>query len=462
MYTEKDVVDSLLQRIYNIVAAPDTVTNIPTARAHLSICMPGIPLNPSALDFGFTTMSADQVERAADFSEFANIVPLWGGSWRPSGRKLTGEYKKVIDQPILPVTELSAAEKKKYEEAKALLWVNQKVQDPLTGRVDDIPVPSIWQQRYDEYEKLHRNAVMDYLDAQAKYLAHINEPGQPERWAQLKPILENSIRTALSKWEAAGKRKVEEARGLIGNLDGRGLQASWADRRARFDTYKKGAQVGDFWLTKYYPNKFWEDAAGWFSILLTHNEVHTVTENEQTSWGGGGGFSAGLWSVGADVSHDSQKSRITADTSAVQVAFELAQVPLLRGWLDAEVFESRSWKFDSNLVSASENLSDGKIPPSGTMPMYPTAMLLARNVKIAFDKTSTVSTTAMETIRGSVSVGWGPFSARANYYHHWDKSTFDFVEDAAGISIPGMQVIGFICRLVETCPNPDPALHWPT
>jgi hypothetical protein len=135
-------------------------------------------------------------------------------------------------------------------------------------------------------------------------------------------------------------------------------------------------------------------------------------------------------------------------------------IPLLRGWLDADVFESRSWDFDWQTVSKSEILSDGAIPPHGTMPMYPTAILLARNVKIKFNKTSEVNKSVMETMRASASVGWGPFSARGNYYRHWEQSTHDFVEDSAGITIPGMQVVGFVCRLLEKCPNPDQELNW--
>jgi hypothetical protein len=461
MLTEKDVVDTLTQKVFAVVGAPDSITNVRTDRVFLSICMPGIPLPPAALDFGFTTMSPDQIERAADFSNFVNIVPQWGQSWRPSGKTLTQQYQKVIDQPVLPSTELSEPEKALYAQAHDLLWVKQRMQNALTGEIVEIDMPSLWQQRYDEYKKLHANALNRYLLEQSNYIAHMSEPGQAERWAQLKPILESDIRDALNQWEAAGKRKVEEARATIGNMDGRGLQASWQDRRSRFTTYRKNAQIGDFWLTKYYPGKFWEPEAGWLSLSLSHEEVHKVDEREQVSWGGGVSASFGLWSIGGDVSYESQKTMASCDVSSFSVSFELAMVPLLRGWLDEEVFSSRSWKFDSNIVSASELLSDGQMPPQGTMPMFPTAMLLARNVRINFDKSSEVNKTFMETIRGSASVGWGPFSVRANYYKRTDRSSHDFVEDTAGLSVAGMQVIGFVCKLLDKCPDPDPALHWP-
>lgn len=161
-YTEEDLLNTLLKKIYTILASPDTITGVKNTRSFLSVCMPGIPLAPEALDFGFTTMSPDQIERAADFSEFANIIPQWGSSWRPSGRKLTDEYNKVIKGPILPQPIITDAEKKRYEEARKLLWTKTQVQDPNTGVISEIEVQSIWVSRYKEYGKIHENTVISY------------------------------------------------------------------------------------------------------------------------------------------------------------------------------------------------------------------------------------------------------------------------------------------------------------
>jgi hypothetical protein len=460
MYSEEDLLNTLLKKIFTTLASPDNVTGVKTTRSFLSVCMPGIPLPPAALEFGFTTMTPDQIERAADFSELVNIIPQWGSSWRPSGRRLTEEYQKVIRAPILPQPKITEAEQQRYAIAKKFLFTTAIVQDPNTGQMMEMEVPSLWQTRYDEYAEFHQNAVEAYHGARAEYLAHMNEPGQAERWAALEPILRNRIITAFKKWEGAGKNKVEEAWGIIGNLENRGLEASWQDRRARFDSYKRGSQIGDFWLTKYYPGKFWEGDAGWLELTINHSEIHKVNESEQVNWGGGGGASFGLWRVGGKVSYESQSTMAKCDIEGSSVSLELALIPLLRGWLDAEVFGSRSWKFDPGTVGPSEHLADGNTPPGGTLPMYPTGILLARNVRINFNKSSELNKTFMETVRASAKVGWGPFSARANYYKRTDRSSHDFVEDQAGLEIRGMQVIGFMCALLDKCPNPDDSLNW--
>jgi len=135
-------------------------------------------------------------------------------------------------------------------------------------------------------------------------------------------------------------------------------------------------------------------------------------------------------------------------------------VPLLRGWLDGGVFSSRSWNFDRNLIPESENLSDGNASPKGTMPMYPTALVMARNLRVALSMTNETNRYAMSQVRGSAKAGWGPFSVRANYFRKTTKTTHDFVEDGAGLSAPGMQVLGFVCTVLDKCPNADESLKW--
>lgn len=88
------------------------------------------------------------------------------------------------------------------------------------------------------------------------------------------------------------------------------------------------------------------------------------------------------------------------------------------------------------------------------------AVVFVRNVRIDFNKKNVKDSYAMEQVRGSASAGWGPFSVRANYFKRTEKTAHDFVEDAGGLTIPGMQIIGFVCRLLEKTPNPDPTLNW--
>jgi len=99
--------------------------------------------------------------------------------------------------------------------------------------------------------------------------AHIMNRVSGERWAQSRPILENSIRMLYPNG-SGGCVVTEIRRGeriINWKLGCRGLQASWADRRARFDTLQEGAQVGTICGVQNIPNKFWAGCAGCFNLI---------------------------------------------------------------------------------------------------------------------------------------------------------------------------------------------------
>lgn len=461
--TEKDLSDTLLQKIYALVGAADTVTGLPTKRTFLSVCMPGIPYPESALDFGFATMNSDQIELAADYASLVDIVPAWGASWRSTGKKTSLEYRKVVEQPRLPRATWTPAEEAEYQAAYNFLWRKERRLDTTTGRWVEVDIPSLAMERYTEYEKAWNDARDAYDLAYADYLSkRATDPTQDQRWAALKPVLEDRVRRALQRWQGAQKGRIEETQAVIARLDRKGLSKSWNDRFNKINEpgYRQGSGAGDFLLTKYVPQKFWAEKAGWLTVTLSHKEVHKVDESEQVNWGGGGSGGWGLWSFSGSVDYESQKTYAKVDLSNFELSFEIATIPILRGWLDASVFWSRSWDLDRGLYPVSENLSDGGDPPAGTMVMYPTSILFVRNVKLAFSKSSEENRFAMEQIRGSASGGWGPFSFRANYFRRTSKTTHDFIEDAAGLTVPGMQIIGFGCAMLPKCPDPDPSLNW--
>ena len=152
------------------------------------------------------------------------------------------------------------------------------------------------------------------------------------------------------------------------------------------------------------------------------------------------------------------KNNSNSDTSFEGVEFDVIRVPLRRSWWDANIFHSKAWKFDPQLDRTP--LSDGNTPPVGTMIGYVSSLIIVRNLRLNLDTTSEANSYALKEISGSVSGGWGPFSAKANYYRKTERTTHDYVEDENGISIPGMQIIGFECTMIPKSPDPDGSLNW--
>ena len=464
---DERILDSLFAKLTDILGAPDTITDVKREEAFVSFTRPGIPIPEEALDFGFVTMSADQNALAADFADFANEIPTTSGFWNPTGRKVDREYWKIIDAPQLPNYKLTDDEVERLGKAQEILWKTQQYQDPMTGGAVEVIVPSLLVERYKEYEARWDEAFLRYQTAFQDFLLRKDiEPLAAEIWAQQGPVLKKRVERAYQEWASAGKGLVDQARATVDNLERRGTDLIWADRRRRFRSHTRDDfQGGEYQLTKYFPQKFWLTSgvgSAWLNFTFGHKEVHEVDKSKKESFGGGGSIGFGLWSFGAGYNRSTIDTYSRAEMEEFSLSLELAKVPLRRTWLDASVFYSRSWRLDPQLYPPSENLSDGGDPPNGTMTILPTALLFVRNIKLHFNKTDETNAYHMEKVKASGSVGWGPFSIRGSYSKETEKRTHDYVEDSRGLQVPGMQAIGFVCTRLPKCPNPDVEnLDWP-
>jgi hypothetical protein len=127
--------------------------------------------------------------------------------------------------------------------------------------------------------------------------------------------------------------------------------------------------------------------------------------------------------------------------------------------LRPEIFWSRGWKWSPE--SGLGPVSDGANPPEGLMPLYPTAVIIARNLEIGLDMTNESNSSSWSSVSTSASFGWGPFSISGNYSHSESQAQSDYTQSDSGISVPGPQIIAFVCEVIPQSPNPDPSLNWP-
>lgn len=463
--SNQQIMDAFLGKLYDIVAAPNSIHGVQEDNPYVSFTRPGIPLTPDSLDFGFVTMTERQNILAADFSDLANNIPAIEGYYNPTGRKVYDEYWKIINQPVLPIAQLTQQEQEQLERANKFLFKEEQYQDVTTGDVVKVEVESLIYERYKLYMRKYETAFFEYQAAFKNYMLRSDNPVEVELWAQTQPIFRNRLNIAYSEWQTYGlKSKVEEVQALKENLERRGPNRMWEERRIRYRSHTRNDfQGGTYQLTKYFPDKFWQDGASspWMDYSFKHSEVHKVDTSKKESYGGGAGASFGLWSFGGSMQRDSRDEYLKHETEDFEVSLQICKIPLRRTWLDASVFSSKAWKFDGQVMPDSENLSDGGNPPKGTMVSFPTSILAVRNVKLKTDMTSLTQSSSWSRITGSARAGWGPFSIRGNYSKEESRQTHDFLQTGEGLEIPGMQIIGFVCQKLPKCPNHDTNLNWP-
>jgi len=458
MPSDSELMNSLLSKLYSVVVANDDVNNLKaTGGSFISFAMPGIPVD--ALDLDFSFVDPTKAGAAADFAALVNSIPPVQGRWMPSDRKVDAYYRRVLDEAIRPVIQLNDAEKVRLNAAYARLIREAEVFDLTTGAPKKVPADTPLFEAYQEREAAYLNALSAYKSLQFDFVSRPSDLAAQAAWFTKGTVLKQQVRAAYNRWLAGGKKLVEEALAVIDEL-GRGTGERWMALKERLDDSKLITPEGASYLfTKYFPGRFWDPlSTSWINFSMKHEELHTIDEASSTSWGGKANAGFGMWSLGGSASYAEQKTHFKSDGNMDSLEVELIRVPIRRSWWDPTIFWDRGWKFDPQVANII--LSDGNFPPGGEMPAYVTALIVARNLKLAVNFETTENSSVATQFSSSASVGWGPFSVRGNYSKDTSKKTHDFSRNSAGLVCAGMQIIGFVCETLPKSPNPDADLNW--
>ncbi len=133
-----------------------------------------------------------------------------------------------------------------------------------------------------------------------------------------------------------------------------------------------------------------------------------------------------------------------------KITGEMITVQLQRSWWSTWVFSNRAWRFSPD--SGMQPISDGGSPPSGSMPLFPSALLIARNVK----------TVLPQGPAAAVAAAFAPFTLIAGPANPQGNVAPAVPQAVAADSPPPMMIFAFVCTPIGLCPNPDPSLNWPS
>jgi len=100
------------------------------------------------------------------------------------------------------------------------------------------------------------------------------------------------------------------------------------------------------------------------------------------------------------------------------------------------------------------------------MPAYPTSAIFIRDLTLNFGSESGFSDWMTQQSQSAANAGGaltlGPFFLGGSYSRSQDQGKTQgrsqYQYDENGMSVPGMQLIGFKCHINPTSPNPSPAV----
>ncbi len=413
----------------------------------LTMLKPGAILNMNDFSNPWTPGNPNgNQEHALNLWDLINHAPTFNAV---QGSLLGGEmisqfYSDILKSTVTAVDQPNPTLKKQYDDAFNFLHVKAKDEN---GNDTVVQAP-IWA-TYDANYAAYVQAQAAY---QSAYQAAISDPTTKAQWPIVAPTLQLPVKQAFTKWRAEGADQVEAKLAILQTSGGNQIQRAFADAQLLYNGYTKDLDGSGAMLPRsaVAPSNWYMSDAVWGQMKWSHATQISKQSSDFKSYGGGAGFSLGLWSVGGGAQHTSSNFQSDASYNSVQVSYKYMVLQARRPWI-ANILALPNWKTaqypKGKLSSGSKNNQQ-----ASRFPVLPTAYILIKDLEIKADFSSSELDRASSSTTAKASVGWGPFSVSGNYTSR-HSSEYAKGEVAAGsIKQKGMQVIGMISNINPQMP----------
>lgn len=510
----EELMNSVLGKLMDLITSGDDV--VPKSKDNfLTWLTPGTPYHPDDLTFlneGFTGIykkkEGDQTDKPTDkektdegendsqdvsaeellaqdssikyqqaeaLSNILNMIPDTSGVGEGGGftmnawnveNNLASAYYQTLKFSQVSDIELDEKIKAKIDKLRGLLQTKKIVKDLITDEESEIIVASPMVNLYNDKLQNYLNVALEYNSRRIEALASKN-PTAVHYWAINSSLLRNKVLAAKKDWVTNGyKEQYEQIAAFIGQVEGRSmvaLKAKYLDDMEK-STLTGQASGADFYYSSLIPGSFIKSDSGWteFSFDKGDSKSDYKFSKKDTS----AKAKASYFGFGASGGGSSSKTKATSkiDSSKFSMRFKIAQVPIYRPWFNVNFLTSKYWRFDQeNPEFKNDMVSDGNTPPEGMIPAYTTTAIFIKDLHMNFGEFHAFSEYKKDKISGSGSAGFsfGPFSAGGSASHSSTKISRENEThfEKQGISIDGMQLIGFKCHVLQKAPDPNPNIE---
>jgi len=454
----------------------------------VSWCSPALAFEPQDFKFAVQGLASGTATRpgtadedkilnrqAASFANLIDFIPDVGGIydgreqdtvWRTSQARLSYMYGETLKFAKVVSTDLTPAEKAQLERFRGLLAITKKRVNPFTGEDEEVTEPSPVMVSYSEKMEAYINAALEYNAAREAAQVATGPEGRAAvaYWTNNASLLRLRVKAAKDAWTAQGYRNdVDRMNAYIAQTTQRDMLLWKQKLIENFEEADvESIDRGHFKYTTLVPASFATNR-GWTKFSTSHTSVNSSSSYASTSWGGSAGLNLGFFSIGGGVSSSERKYSSNFAISEFQLSFELTQAGIVRPWFYPEFFMNKGWDLPPGCgwhYPAKPSDGVGKPPngPKGTLIGYPTSMLFARNVKIVSKDFVSAYKEYSKSLSAGASVGWGPFQISGHYSNAESGRSFSSTSDATTLTVPGLQVLGFINRLIPKSPDLAPGI----
>jgi len=423
-------------------------------------------------------------QQAESFARLVDFIPECGSI---TGRKfsqkmiqadqgsLSDVYEMTLKMSQVMQSVIPPDVQQKIDHFRSLLTATTEKTDLITGDKTQVSGPSPLVQVYNEKMTAFDNAALAYNNARINAMA-ANDPQSVQYFAINGPILRNQVKAAMDDWIGAGyKNQYEEINAFIAQVEERDLSLL---KKAYLDDLEKARLTGiasgsDFFYTALTPAHF-ATYSGWSRFHFGAGDFSSYASSRFNASGWEASASAGFMGFGASGSagHSESKTQYNSSFNSDHTAmsFEICQVAIVRPWMKTSYLNSHTWRFDAGDPDVKgQMLNDDGKPPKGLLPAYPTSIIVIRNLTLDFGDNSGVQSYLHQQdashAGGGGGVSFGPFSLSASA-SHWSsnastQSSAGYSWTDQGLSVPGMQIIGYKCHVLPKSPDPSPSIkNW--
>lgn len=479
--TTKDIGSAFLESMYARVLGGDMHVPVPRDK-FLTLCYPGIPVRPEDFEFctkgpgGGVDAGEDKrlLQQAYNLAAIVDYIPDPKGIYssekqmtvyRNSQARLSTLFGEVLRASKVLNQELSKKDIAKIEKFRKLLRTTKKVKNLITDEEETVTEDSAVQKLYNEKLEDYLTAALIYNSKRTAAQAAIGPEGKAavSDWANNAQLYRLKVKAAFDNWISNGyKNEVEQMTAFINQKTQRSM-VMWKQMLQEYFKEATVAGLGpgqEFKYTTLVPGNF-ATSSGWTTYKLTQTEVDYWKRQSSTKWGVSGGLNLGFFRVGANVNGQTEKYSDNLQVSDFSIEFSLAQVLISRPWFFPEFFTNRGWTLRKGEGWVFDEMpSDGNLAsqdgPKGNFVGYPTAILFAKDITIRSAELSKAYSEFRSGFSASVSIGWGPFSLCGSYSRSDSGANFDSNVREEKITVPGMQILGFVNHLFGKTPNPLP------
>ena len=347
--------------------------------------------------------------------------------------------------------------------------------DSSTESADPAPKTKVTKspvmEAYQRYEAAYHAAATHYnaqlLDGQ------LGDLYQRNLWKRQEKVERMKVESAMSEWKVAGyKDKVEKLQAQKSAIEERDFSIMLDNYKKLFEHYRVTDQDIEYLQTTLSPSDFMQ-SGGWTRFTFSNKEIEKYSGTEYHA------HSRTIKTKTGSIFHKTSTTNVEEERDcdlmsrlhdkSFTLSFDFCQVKIVRPWFKESFINSHFWRFHPEKVDSRDSkdkLSDGGDPPKGMMPAYPTSILFIRNLNLQFTDSTDISTLTEEydhnheKYSGGLRLGWFNISAGASYANsdtdYESEWTNNYTCTKQGITVPGLQIIGYNCHVLGLCPNPDP------